>query len=185
MMIMYFHFCSLCKLQITTYSCKSIIMIRAATRILCCCLVVVLLTKERKESKHRVWLSYNRCHFTVFFNYYHTSFQHNARVIKYQPNPLFASDWFWFLTSVCHYECYKPQPVTCEKWVRPLFYQADEKVAVFPVCYYHVQQVANLFQIIEITRSYITPIIMDITALFLYNACSSMPSAYVEIWLSF
>ncbi len=27
---------------------------------------------------------------------------------------------------IMSYECYKPKPVTCKKWVRPLFYKLDD-----------------------------------------------------------
>ncbi len=33
----------------------------------------------------------------------------------------------WMLqTKTSQYECYIPKPVTCEKWITPLFYYADE-----------------------------------------------------------
>ena len=41
---------------------------------------------------------------------------------KIKRNSLFPSDWFWFVPFICYYECYKPKPVTCEKWDMPLFY---------------------------------------------------------------
>ncbi len=41
----------------------------------------------------------------------------DADVSYRQPNSsLFSSDWFWFVPFICHCECYKPKPVTCEKW---------------------------------------------------------------------
>ncbi len=48
---------------------------------------------------------------------------HNiVSLLKQWGNSLFTSDWFWFVTFICHYEFYKPKPVTCEMWVTPLFY---------------------------------------------------------------
>ncbi len=50
----------------------------------------------------------------------------NTWLLCCQPNKIIA--WthffqvtgFWFVPFICHYECYKLKPVTCEKWDMPL-----------------------------------------------------------------
>ncbi len=35
-------------------------------------------------------------------------------IVKLWPNSFFTSDWFYFVTFIMSYECYKPKPVQNE-----------------------------------------------------------------------